>query len=240
MNSPRAQDRKSALPRKILVALTGVEKYPQLDRATGLWLGEAVHFVAQVEAAGYAVDFVSPRGGNTPIDPHSLALAEPIDWAWYANKAFMNRLGNTLSPQQVDARDYAAIYFAGGHGVMWDFPEDAGLQALSRAIYEAGGVVSAVCHGVVALLNLRLSDGRLLIEGKRVTGFSNEEETLAGLDPHVPFLTETALKQVGAVYEHASAPWLPFAVSDARVVTGQNPASGGEVARQVLATLVQG
>lgn len=223
--------------KKILVVLTSVEKYPNLNRATGLWLGEAVHFVEKVEAAGYQVDYVSPQGGYTPIDPHSLAMAEPIDWAWYHNKAFMNRLGNTLTPNQINPSDYAAIYYAGGHGVMWDFPEDQGLQAISRAIYEAGGVVSSVCHGVVGLLNISLNDGIHLLAGKKATGFSNEEERLAELDAYVPFLTEDEMVKRGADYQKASAPWLPFAIADQRVVTGQNPASGGAVADLVLAIL---
>lgn len=225
------------MSKKILVAVSSFEKYPNLPRATGLWLGEAVHFVQKVESAGYTVDFISPRGGYTPIDPHSLAMAEPVDWAWYQDKAFMNRLGTTLRPDQVRAEDYIAIYFAGGHGVIWDFPDDAGLQALSRDIYEAGGWVTSVCHGAVGLLNIRLSNGELLIQGKTVTGFSNEEEKLAGLDAHVPYLTETELVQRGAHYQQAAAPWLPFAVADQRVITGQNPASGGPVAELLLKAL---
>jgi putative intracellular protease/amidase len=142
------------------------EKYPTLKRATGLWLGEAVHFVKKVEAAGYEVDYVSPKGGYTPIDPHSLAMAEPVDWEWYQNKAFMNRLGATLSPEQLKAS-----YYAGGHGVVWDFPDNPDLQKLARQIYEGPGIVSSVCHGAVGLLNIKLSDGKLLVKGKRVTGF---------------------------------------------------------------------
>ena len=96
----------SNLKKKILAVLTSCERYPTLKRATDLWLGEAVHLVKKVEAAGYEVDYVSPKGGYTPIDPHSLAMAEPVDWEWYENKAFMNRLGATLSPEQVKAFDY--------------------------------------------------------------------------------------------------------------------------------------
>jgi putative intracellular protease/amidase len=225
------------MAKKILVVLTSVEKYPQLDRATGLWLGEAVHFVKKVEAAGYAVDYVSPLGGYTPIDPHSLALAEPIDWAWYHDKAFMNRLGSTLKPAEIDPDDYIAIYYAGGHGVIWDFPDDEALQAISRRIYENGGFVSSVCHGAVGLLNIRLSDGTLLVKGRTVTGFSNEEEKLAELDQFVPFLTETELLARGALYRKAAEPWAPFAVEDNRLVTGQNPASGGPVADLLLKAL---
>lgn len=222
------------MSRKVLVVLTTTEKYPNLNRATGIWLGEAVHFVDKIERAGLQVDYVSPAGGYTPIDPHSLAIAAPIDWEWYHKREFMNRLGATLHPSQVNPADYAAIYYVGGHGVMWDFPDNRELQEVSRKIYEAGGHVASVCHGVVGLLNIRLSDGSYLIAGKRVTGFSNQEERLAELDKHVPFMTEDELVNRGARFEKASAPWQEFAVSDQRVITGQNPASGGAVAALLL------
>ena len=227
------------MSKKILVGLTSVEKYPDLDRSTGLGLGEAVHFVHKVEAAGYAVYYVSPQGGYTPIDPHSLAkdMASQIDWEWYHDKGFMNRLGATLKPDQVNPDDYVAIYYTGGHGVIWDYPDNPQLQALSRHIYERGGVVSSVCHGAVGLLNIRLSDGELLIKGKKLTGFSNEEEKLAGLADVVPYLTESELMKRGAQYLKAGTPWAPFAIADGRLITGQNPASGGPVADLVLAAI---
>ncbi|KKO18575.1 MAG: Molecular chaperone Hsp31 and glyoxalase 3 [Candidatus Brocadia fulgida] len=159
-----------------------------------------MHFVKKVEAAGYQVDYVSPRGGYTPIDPHSLAMADDTDWTWYQTKEFMNRLGATLKPSEVKPDDYVAIYFAGGHGVIWDFPDNEELQAISRRIYESGGYVSSVCHGAAGLLNIKMSDGTLLVKGKKVTGFSNEEEKLAELDKYVPFLTETELVNRGAIY----------------------------------------
>ncbi|MBV4457946.1 type 1 glutamine amidotransferase domain-containing protein [Pseudomonas sp. COR58] len=227
------------MSRKILVVLTSVEKYPNLNRATGLWLGEAVHFVKKVEAAGYTVDYTSPQGGYTPIDPHSLAMAEPVDWAWYHDKAFMNRLGATLPASQVNAGDYVAIYYAGGHGVIWDFPDNPDLQKLSAAIYENGGYVSSVCHGAVGLLNITLSDGQVLVKDKQVTGFSNEEERLAELDQYVPFLTEDELVKRGARYVKADQPWAAYAVADRRVITGQNPASGGAVADLLLKELAR-
>ncbi|WP_271408037.1 type 1 glutamine amidotransferase domain-containing protein [Pseudomonas sp. Q1-7] len=225
------------MSKKMLVVLTSFPKYPNLARATGLWLGEAVHFVKKVEAAGYQVDYVSPKGGYTPIDPHSLAMAEDVDWEWYLDKDFMNRLGSTLKPSEVNPDDYAVIYYAGGHGVVWDFPDNEELQTLSRRIYESGGIVSSVCHGAVGLLNIELSDGSLLIKGKEVTGFSNAEEKLAELDKYVPYLTEDEMVKRGAIYKKAAEPWLPFAVADQRVITGQNPASGGPVAELVLKAL---
>ncbi|MDH4653853.1 type 1 glutamine amidotransferase domain-containing protein [Pseudomonas sp. BN606] len=225
------------MSKKMLVVLTSFPKYPNLARATGLWLGEAVHFVKKVEAAGYQVDYVSPKGGYTPIDPHSLAMAEAVDWEWYQDKDFMNRLGSTMTPSEVNPDDYAVIYYAGGHGVVWDFPDNEELQALSRRIYENGGIVSSVCHGAVGLLNIELSDGSLLIKGKEVTGFSNAEEKLAELDKYVPYLTEDEMVKRGAIYKKAAEPWMPFAVADQRVITGQNPASGAPVAELVLKAL---
>lgn len=223
--------------RKILVVLTSFEKYPDLNRATGLWLGEAVHFVKKVEEAGYEVDYVSPKGGYTPIDPHSLEMANSTDWEWYKNKEFMNRLGTTLKPSEVNPDEYVAIYYTGGHGVVWDFPENDTLQSISRKIYENSGFVTSVCHGAVGLLNIKLSDGSLLIKDKEVTGFSNEEEKLAELDKFVPYLTETELLARGAIYQKADKPWATFAVEDGRIITGQNPASGGAVADKLITAL---
>lgn len=225
------------MTQKILVVLTSVEKYPNMNRATGLWLGEAVHFVKKVEEAGYEIDYVSPEGGYTPIDPHSLAMADPIDWEWYQKKEFMNRLGATLKPSEVNPDDYIAIYYAGGHGVIWDFPDNEALQSISQKIYENGGFVASVCHGAVGLLNIKLSNGSLLVKDKEVTGFSNEEEKLAELDQFVPFLTETELIARGAIYKKADQPWATFAIADQRVITGQNPASGGAVADLLIAAL---
>jgi putative intracellular protease/amidase len=225
------------MSKKILVVLTSVEKYPNLERATGLWLGEAVHFVKKVQEAGYELDYVSPEGGYTPIDPHSLAMADPVDWEWYQKKEFMNRLGATLKPSEVNPDDYVAIYYTGGHGVIWDFPENEALQSISQKIYENGGFVSSVCHGAAGLLNIKLSNGLLLVKDKEVTGFSNEEEKLAELDKFVPFLTETELVARGAIYKKADEPWAAFAVEDQRLITGQNPASGGAVADLLIAAL---
>ncbi|WP_017296011.1 type 1 glutamine amidotransferase domain-containing protein [Geminocystis herdmanii] len=225
--------------KKILVVLTSVAKYPNLNRATGLWLGEAVHFAEKMESAGYEIDYVSPLGGYVSIDPHSLALAESMDWEWYQKKEFMNRLGNTLNPAQINPDDYIAIYYAGGHGVMWDFPDNETLQSITRQIYEKGGYVSSVCHGVVGLLNIKLSDGNLLIKNKTVTGFSNEEEKQVELEDIVPFLTETELIARGAIFEKALEPWAVFVLEDDRIITGQNPASSRKVADVLIASLTK-
>lgn len=222
---------------KILVVMTNTAKYPALKRATGLWLGEAVHFVEAVQKAGYEVDYVSPNGGYVPIDPHSLQMAPELDWQWYDDKSFMSRLGSSSSPGKVKASDYCAIYYTGGHGVMYDFPDNPPLQELARKIFENNGIVAAVCHGVAGLLNIKLSDNSLLLKDREITGFSNIEEKLAELDKVVPFLTENELVARGGTYKKADDPWKPFVVCDGRLITGQNPASTGLLAEKVIAAL---
>ncbi|MEK5148283.1 type 1 glutamine amidotransferase domain-containing protein [Psychrobacillus sp. FSL K6-4615] len=224
--------------KKILVVVTNISKYPNLERATGLWLGEAVHFTAEMEKEGYQIDFVSPKGGHTPLDPHSLQADQmtELDWQYYSNDDFLNKLSTTLSADAINPNDYDAIYYAGGHGVMWDFPEDENLQNIASTIYDNGGVVSAVCHGVVGLLNIKNGDGEYLIKNTKVTGFTNTEEIAVGLDKVVPFLTEDELVRKGANYVKGED-WAVFAVADNRIVTGQNPASGGAVAKEVIQLL---
>jgi putative intracellular protease/amidase len=187
--------------------------------------------------AGYEVEFVSPKGGYTPIEPHSLAMADRTDWELVSEERIQKPSWDYAKPSEGKPNDYVAIYYTGGHGVIWDFPEDEALQSISRKIYENGGFVSSVCHGAVGLLNIKLSDGSLLIKGKSVTGFSNEEEKLAELDKFVPFLTETELMSRGATYKKADRPWAPFAIEDKRLITGQNPASGGTVADLLIGAL---
>ena len=225
------------MSKKVLVVLTNTAKYPTLKRATGLWLGEAVHFVEKVQNAGYSVDYVSPSGGYVPIDPHSLQMAPDLDWAWYDDKDFMTRLGATLSPGLVKADDYSVIYYTGGHGVMYDFANNQPLQEIARKIYENKGIVAAVCHGVVGLLNIKLSDNSLLLKDRQVTGFSNIEEQLVELDKVVPFLTENELVARGGIYSKHDDPWKPYVVSDDRLITGQNPDSTATLAEKVLARL---
>lgn len=110
------------MTKKILVVLTATEKYPSLNVLPAFGWVRWFTLSSASKKAGFAVDYVTPNGGYTPIDPHSLALAEPIDWEWYRNRAFMNRLGATLKPSEVNHADYVGIYFVGGHGVLWDFP----------------------------------------------------------------------------------------------------------------------
>lgn len=224
--------------KKILVIVTNTSKYDTIERPTGLWLGEAVHFVDVMEKAGFEIDYASPQGGYTPIDPHSLTkeMMTELDWNYYQNHEFMNKLGNTLAIKDVNPEDYSTIYYTGGHGVVWDFPNDTKLQEVAAKIYANGGIISSVCHGVAGLLNIKDADGNILIAGKKITGFSNSEEQAVQLDKFVPFSTEDEVVNRKANYVKAND-WEAFAVTDSNFVTGQNPASGAAVATQVIQLL---
>ena len=227
------------MSRRILHVVSNVDRYAHSDRPTGLWLSELSHACDIFAAQGYEQRIVSPQGGVSPLEPKSLAWpnADASVRRWLDDPACMDLLAHTASPDDIDTRDFDAIYFTGGHAVMFDFPEDQGLQRLTREIHEAGGVVATVCHGYCGLLNTRLSDGSWLVEGKRITGFSWTEEILAGVARHVPYNVEAEMKRRGALYEKAFWPFMPKAVVDGRLVSGQNPLSAKATARQVVALL---
>ena len=149
----------------------------------------------------------------------------------------MALLENTLSPDELDAADFDAIYYTGGHAVMYDFPDSDGLQRLTREIWERGGVVSSVCHGYCGLLNVKLTEGSLLVDVRHLTGFAWLVEVLARVDKLVPYNAEEAMKERGALYEKAKLPFVSYAVIDGKLVTGQNPGSAKETAEKVVQTL---
>lgn len=224
---------------RILVVLTNHSAYPSRSDHTGLWLTELTHFYDVAQAAGYQMDFVSPQGGKVPLDERSMKsfYLDKSARAHLADPKFMQRLNTTLSPTAINASNYQAIYYAGGHGTMWDFPDNKALKNISEQIYRQGGVVSAVCHGVGGLLPLQDENGKPLIAGKTVTGFANIEETLSGVKSQVPFSLQDGLIQRGAKYQRAFLPFTSYVVSNDRIITGQNPQSSKEIAEAVIKRL---
>lgn len=215
--------------KKVLIVLTNIEKYEKHNLATGLWLGELTHFYDEIQKHGIEGDFVSPLGGYVPLDPYSMKFMNEVDYRWYGNREFVRKaLVESLRPQEVNPTDYFAIYYTGGHGVLWDFPDNLELQNIAMSIYEEGGYLTAVCHGVVGLLNLKTSDGSHLLQGKVVTGFTNTEEFLSQKQKKVPFSTEDALKERGAIYQKKRF-FQSHAYLDGRIITGQNPWSPRDV-----------
>jgi putative intracellular protease/amidase len=218
----------------VLFVLTSHGTKGDTGQATGFYLGEVTHPLAELEAAGIAVEFASIQGGEPPVD--GLDLDDPINARYWNDAGFLEAIRSTAKLDDVESARYAAIFFAGGHGAMWDFPTSAAVARVTREVYEQGGAVAAVCHGPAALVNVKLSDGRWLIDGKHLSAFTDSEERAVGLADTVPFLLASKLSERGARHE-AAPDWTAKVVIDGRLVTGQNPqsASGvGAALRDVL------
>lgn len=223
----------------VLHVVSNVAHYADPNQPTGLWLSELTHAWDVFTAKGFEQRIVSPQGGVSPLEPRALKwpLLDTSAKAWLNDPARMALLSQTARPDEIDASQFDAIYFAGGHAVMWDFPDSERLQAITRAIWERGGIVSSVCHGYCGLLNTKLSDGTLLVAGKRLTGFSWREEVLAGVAKKMPYNAEAEMKRRGARYEKAFLPFVSYVVVDGRLVTGQNPWSAKATAAKVATFL---
>lgn len=227
------------MTKRILIVVTNVGHYDDPSHPTGLWLSELTHAYDVFEQHGLEQTIVSPNGGASPLEPRSLRFPnfDKTAKTWRADPGRMALLETTASPQEIDSATFDAIYFTGGHAVMYDFPDSEGLQRITREIFERGGIVSSVCHGYCGLLNTRLSDGSYLVAGRRVTGFAWQEEVLARVDKLVPYNAEAEMKKRGALYEKAKLPFVSYAVVDGNLVTGQNPGSAKETATRVAGLL---
>ncbi|MBX5162327.1 MULTISPECIES: type 1 glutamine amidotransferase domain-containing protein [unclassified Rhizobium] len=203
---------------------------------TGFAMVELTHPLEVFEAAGIPVEIASIRGGHPPID--FFDLSDPVNDKFWKDKEFRAELAQSKILADLDPSRYSAVFFAGGHGTMWDFADNAAVQKVIREIWEAGGIVSAVCHGPAALVNATLSDGSYLVAGKKLAAFTDEEEAEVKYTKVVPYLLATTLKERGALHQPAPN-WSENVVVDGRLVTGQNPASAHGVGKAILDQLTQ-
>ena len=222
----------------ILIVLTSHDQLGNTGKKTGFWLEEFAAPYYVLKDAGAAITLASPKGGQPPLDPKSDFPENQTELTkrFRTDTAAQAELANTKKLADVSADDFDAVFYPGGHGPMWDMPDNATSIALIEAFVKADKPVGAVCHAPAALINVRGKDGEHLIEGKRVTGFTNAEEEAVGLTAVVPFLLEDRLKERGGIYSKA-ANWTPYVQVDGKLVTGQNPASSGPGAEELLKLL---
>jgi putative intracellular protease/amidase len=219
---------------KIAIVLTNHDALGNTGRKTGFHLAEATHAHKVFVDAGYTVEFISPNGGLAPMD--SAKRDDPVNAAFLDNSSYIEQTRNTLAAGTLKPTDYRAVYFAGGHGTMFDLPDSVAVQSFTARVYENGGVVGAVCHGPAGLVNVKLSDGAYLVAGKSINSFTNEEETAVKLTDVMPFLLESKLIARGATFSKTNNFQKHVVVSE-RLVTGQNPASAMGVAEQMVSLL---
>ncbi|WP_028547795.1 type 1 glutamine amidotransferase domain-containing protein [Paenibacillus sp. UNC451MF] len=200
----------------------------QEDKKTGIWLSEFAEAYLAFQENGYEVTVASPKGGTAPIDPSGVDDQTPQEISDAAK-----HLENTKKLDDVTAEGFQVIFLPGGHGTMFDLPENQKLQQLLREFYEAGKTVAAVCHGPAGLVGATLSNGQPLIAGKRVNAFTDREEAATGLGSNLPFLLESKIRDLGAIFV-AAPNWNTHVEVDGNLITGQNPQSTLAVTKAVL------
>jgi putative intracellular protease/amidase len=224
----------------ILMVLTSHDRLGDTGKKTGFWLEEFAAPYYVFKDAGATLTLASPQGGQPPLDPKS---DEP-DAQTEATRRFQQdpaaqqALANTVKLAGVSAEQFDAVFYPGGHGPLWDLAEDRDSIRLIESMIAAGKPVAAVCHAPGVLGKVQGPDGKPLVQGKRVTGFTNTEEAAVGLTDVVPFLVEDMLVKNGGQYSKAGD-WAPYVLTDGLLVTGQNPASSEPGAHALLALLKQ-
>ncbi len=223
---------------KILMVLTSHDDLGDTGHKTGFWLEEFAAPYYVFKEAGADITLASPEGGQPPLDPNSDAEEAQTDATlrFKGDDAARTALANTVALSEISADAFDAIFYPGGHGPLWDLAEDAHSRALIEGFAATQRPIGAVCHAPAVFRHTTGADGKPLVSGKKVTGFTNSEEEGVGLTGVVPFLVEDMLKANGATYQKGDD-WAPFVVTDGRLVTGQNPASSEEAARKLLALL---
>jgi putative intracellular protease/amidase len=224
---------------KILLLTTSHDKMGETDHKTGSWVEELAAPYYILSDAGIEVTIASIDGGVVPFDPNSekpdAVKGEPAQ-RFLKDKAAQAAVAATPALASLDADAFDGIFMPGGHGVMWDLPENKTLAALLQRYDAEGKIIAAVCHGPAGLVGAKRADGKPLVEGRKVTGFTDAEEKAVGLDHVVPFMLEAKLRALGGVFS-TGGDWQPHAVRDGHLITGQNPMSSELVGEKILDAL---
>lgn len=224
--------------KKILIVLTSHDQLGNTGAKTGFWLEEFAAPYYVFKDAGALITLASPLGGQPPLDPKSddVSAQTAATHRFQADPAALALLASTHKLSDLSAADFDAVFYPGGHGPLWDLAEDAHSIALIETLLASGKPVAAVCHAPAVLRHPKSANGRSVVQGKAVTGFTNSEEAAVGLTEIVPFLVEDMLQSNGGLYSKG-ADWAPYVAQDGLLITGQNPASSEPAARALLAQL---
>jgi putative intracellular protease/amidase len=223
----------------ILMIVTSNAKMGDSAKPTGIWIEELAVPYYQFVDAGLDVTIASPLGGAVPFDPSSMAdegKNSPQVERFLADADAQKRVKNTAMVATINPAEFDAVFLPGGHGTMWDLPNDPSVKKVIEAQFGANKIVAAVCHGPAGLVSAKRSDGKSILFRKRVSAFTDAEEVAAGLMDVVPFTLEARVKELGGLFEGV-ANWQPHAVRDGNLITGQNPKSSEKVASLVLDAL---
>jgi putative intracellular protease/amidase len=226
---------------KILMVLTSHDQLGNTGRKTGFWLEELAAPYYAFQDAGAEIVLASPKGGQPPLDPKSNepAFQTELTRRFEADATAKAQLAATVRLDSISQADFDAVFYPGGHGPLWDLAEDRNSIELIQSFLAAGKPIALVCHAPGVLRHAKTPDGRPLVEGRKVTGFTNTEEAAVELTEVVPFLVEDELKAKGGIYSKDDD-WAPYVVSESLLITGQNPASSASAAALLLEQLAAG
>ena len=236
-NTSQIKNQKEKVMKKVLFVVTSHDKLGNTGEKTGFWIEEFAAPYYELADNGFEITIASPKGGQPPIDPKSADPSSATeDTKRFDNdKTLQEKLANTIKLAEVNQADYDAVFYPGGHGPLWDLASSETSQKLIESFYTNSKPVAFVCHSPGVLKNVKVN-GDYLVKGKKVTGFTNDEEDAVGLTKVVPFLLEDALQANGGIYSKGEN-WAPYAVEDGLLITGQNPASSKLVAQKLMKQL---
>lgn len=222
----------------ILFVLTSHSELGTTGKKTGFWIEEFAAPYYKLADAGVTITIASPAGGQPPIDPASEAPeAQTVDTIRFnSDKILKSKLAVSIKLDDINVDDFDAVFYPGGHGPLWDLTNNITSISLIEKFYNSNKPIALVCHAPAALLHVKDSNGKSILLGKEVTGFSNSEETAVGLADVVPFLLEDELKKNGGIYSKGND-WESYLKKDGKLITGQNPASSKPAANLLLETL---
>ncbi len=225
---------------KVLIVITSHDHLGNTGRKTGFWLEELAAPYYVFKDAGVDITLASPKGGRPPLDPKSNEPGSRTELTVRFEKdaAAQAQLDKTLLLESVKQQDFDTVFYPGGHGPMWDLAEDEHSITLIESFIAAGKPIGIVCHSTGALHHVKTTDGKFLVQGKEVTGFTDGEEEEMHLTNVVPFLVEDEMLRLGAIFSK-KADWAVHVVSDGLLITGQNPASSGPAAKTLMAAVKQ-
>lgn len=227
------------MSKRVLMIVTSNAKMGTTDKATGIWAEELILPYYSFIDAGLEVVIASPTGGAVPFDPASIKAhgqnGAEIE-RFLADPVAHQQVASTLIAANIDASQFDCVFFPGGHGAMWDLPNDAGVTRAVETAFASKKIIAAVCHGAAGLVTAKRPDGQSILSGLRINGFTNEEESAVNLTDVVPFALESRMRELGGKFEKA-ANWQTYAVRDGQLITGQNPQSSALVAQLVLEAL---
>ena len=225
---------------KVLMVITSHDQLGNTGRKTGFWLEELAAPYYVFKDAGVEITLASPKGGRPPLDPKSNEpeFRTDLTLRFEQDAAAEAQLDKTVRLDSVKQEDFDTVFYPGGHGPMWDLAEDRHSIKLIESFLAAGKPIGIVCHSTGALHHVKTPDGKLLVQGKEVTGFTNGEEQEVGLTKVVPFLVEDEMLKLGAIFSK-KANWEAHVVSDGLLITGQNPHSSGPAAKTLMAAVKQ-